>query len=548
VTTISAGALSAEVEGADLVSVRWGAAEIASRIQVTVRDGRWGTVPPAVRDLRVDRGADAVTARIEARHEDRDVAFGWTGVVEMRAGELSFALEGRALREFGYRRIGLCVLHPWRTYVGGRYRATTTDGAALGVFPHEIAPQPFLGGSYRPMIEAFSELHVELQDAIAFDMRLEGDLFELEDQRNWSDASFKTYATPLARSVPRTMRKGDVVTQRVTLRVAGPATKPEEYDGPTTIRVGKPAGATMPPVGVMLPPEPVPAGTIEALRALAPAHVRGDLLSPDVEALARLAERASEISAPLELALVVDEDADVSFLGPALREASLARLLVHLRSGATTPGEVATTVREQLGSAIAGVPVAGGTWSHFSELNRLHPDRVGVDEVALSISPQVHAFDERSMMETLEIQAQIVRGARAFSGRLPIVVSPVSLKPHEPGRWENDPRSAHRFGAAWTLGSVASLATAGAASLTYEPDGLLSAVVSMSGSDVLDVASSRPREVAALALRSERGVTLFLANLTPFPRAVDAGTRIELGGYATTRLELDPTTGVTEIP
>jgi hypothetical protein len=535
VTTISAGALSAEVEGADLVSVRWGAAEIASRIQVTVRDGDWGTVPAAVRDLRVDRGADASTARIEARHEDRDVAFGWTGVVEMRAGELSFALEGRALREFGYRRIGLCVLHPWRTYVGGRYRATSSEGAAVGAFPHGIAPQPFVDGSYRPMIEAFSELHVELQDGIALDMRLEGDLFELEDQRNWSDASFKTYATPLARSVPRTMRSGELVRQRITLRVEGPATEPEDDDGPTTIRIGKPAGATMPPVGVMLSPEPVSAGTIESLRGLAPAHVRGELLSPDAGALARVAERASEIGAPLELALVVDEDADVSSLSSALHGVALARLLVHLRSGATIPQEVATTVREQLGSAIAGVPVAGGTWSHFSELNRLHPDRVGIDEVAFS------------MVETLEIQAQIVLGARAFSGQLPVVVSPVSLKPHEPGRWEIDPRSAQPFGAAWTVGSVASLARAGAASLTYEPDGLPSAVVSMSGSDVLDVASSRPREVAAFALRSEGGVTLFLANLTPLPRAVDAGTLIELDGYGTTRLDLDSTTGVAEI-
>jgi D-apionolactonase len=547
VTTISVGALSAEVEGADLVSVRWGAAEIASRIQVTVRDGGWGTVPAAVRDLRVDRGTDGLTARIEARHEDRDVAFGWTGVVEMRAGEFSFALEGRALREFGYRRVGLCVLHPWRTYVGGRYRATSSEGAAVGAFPHEIAPQPFVGGSYRPMIEAFSELHVELQDGIALVMRLEGDLFELEDQRNWSDASFKTYATPLARSVPRTMRSGELVRQRVTLRVAGPATKPEEDDGPTTIRIGKPAGAKMPPVGVMLPPEPVPAGTIESFRALAPAHVRGELLSPDAEALARLAERASEIGAPLELALVVDEDADVSLLAPALREAFLARLLVHLRSGATIPGEVVTTVREQLGSAIAGVPVAGGTWSHFSELNRSHPDRVGIDEVAFSISPQVHAFDERSMMETLEIQAQIVRGARVFSGQLPIVVSPVSLKPHEPGRREIDPRSAQPFGAAWTLGSLAALVPSRVGSLTYEPNGLSPAAISMRGSDVLDVASSRPREVAALALRSERGATLFLANLTPLPRAVDAGERIELEGYGTTRLDLDTTTGVAEI-
>ena len=28
-------------------------------------------------------------------------------------------------------------------------------------------------------------------------IRFEGDLFEMEDQRNWTDASYKTYSTPL---------------------------------------------------------------------------------------------------------------------------------------------------------------------------------------------------------------------------------------------------------------------------------------------------------------------------------------------------------------
>jgi len=41
----------------------------------------------------------------------------------------------------------------------------------------------------------------------------------MEDQRNWTDASFKTYSTPLSEPFPRLVRTGDLVEQ--SLGVAG---------------------------------------------------------------------------------------------------------------------------------------------------------------------------------------------------------------------------------------------------------------------------------------------------------------------------------------
>ena len=84
-----------------------------------------------------------------------------------------------------------------------------------------IAPQARVDGSYRPMIEAFSHLAVTFTGGQVLEADLEGDLFELEDQRNWTDGSFKTYPTPLARSKTRRMRAGEHVRQRVVLRLKG---------------------------------------------------------------------------------------------------------------------------------------------------------------------------------------------------------------------------------------------------------------------------------------------------------------------------------------
>jgi D-apionolactonase len=50
--------------------------------------------------------------------------------------------------------------------------------------------------------------------------RMEGDTFEMEDQRNWTDASFKTYCTPLAEPFPVLVEPGDRVDQQVTVIVS----------------------------------------------------------------------------------------------------------------------------------------------------------------------------------------------------------------------------------------------------------------------------------------------------------------------------------------
>ena len=59
--TIRAGDLSFALDGADLVDVRWGALDVASRIQVTVRDPDWGRCPRpcAPRPWRRSPGARA---------------------------------------------------------------------------------------------------------------------------------------------------------------------------------------------------------------------------------------------------------------------------------------------------------------------------------------------------------------------------------------------------------------------------------------------------------------------------------------------------------
>ena len=57
--------------------------------------------------------------------------------------------------------------------------------------------------------------------AATAEVRFEGDVFEMEDQRNWTDASYKTYCTPLDISYPVEVEKGTKISQKVAIRLIG---------------------------------------------------------------------------------------------------------------------------------------------------------------------------------------------------------------------------------------------------------------------------------------------------------------------------------------
>jgi len=52
-----------------------------------------------------------------------------------------------------------------------------------------------------------------------------------------------------------------------------------------------------------------------------------------------------------------------------------------------------------------------------------------MDAVCYSANPQVHAFDNLSLVEALAGQAYTVTSARSFCGSRPVAVTPITLRP-----------------------------------------------------------------------------------------------------------------------
>jgi D-apionolactonase len=567
---LRAGSLEALFEGSDLRYVRLGSVEVVRRLYVAVRDDNWNTIPPEVTSVAFDGTREAFQVRLEARQCTEVIDFRWRAEFRGgRSGTLECSIEGVAHTDFHFNRIGFCLLHPVGVAAGRPYRARTPDDWVGGVLPHAIAPQPIEDGVARPLIPSFDRLEMELVDGLWAQFEFEGDLFETEDQRNWTDASFKTYSTPIALGFPHRARAGQRIAQHVTISTFGrPRRPPPRSTTPSRISLGTGLGLRLPALGLGQASHggDLSRHEIELLRRLGLDYLRSDL-QLDSESYESELERAlvasTALGTGLELAVVLGgapEDELGAFAGRLARSrARVASILVFHRGELVTSGDWVRLARRHLARVAPAVRWVGGTNAYFAELNRARPAVDAMDAIAYPITPQVHAFDERSLVETLEAQGETVRSAHAFCAGLPIVVSPVTLRPRFnphavgpeaaplPGELPTqvDPRQASLFGAVWTVGSVKYLSESGAASVTYyETTGWRGVMETDSGSplpelfpsspgapfplyhvfrdlgewkrgELISARSSNPLALCALAVRVRGSLHVLVANLRP---------------------------------
>jgi hypothetical protein len=590
---LRAGAFECALDGPDLRYLRFGEIELVRRVYLAVRDVNWVTIADSEREIAVTESADGFVATCRLRHRRGPIDFEWRGRLEGLAdGTVTYELDGTCHSAFDYAKIGLCVHHPSHESQGRPYQADTPAGPIEGTLPVEIGPQIYVPGRFDlPLFDPYSSLSILLESGVTVRFDFEGDLFEIEDQRNWTDASYKTASTPASLGYLHHAQPGQRIFQRITMRCTPAPARPAPRRAEPVLTLGEPIGRTLPPIGFGLPSDGRPHSDHEIgrVRALAPDHVRADVRLGDGPALHAALAACQAARAPLELALFVPAGADgrLDELGAVLAASGgrVARILLFREGEATTPAALARAAREQLAPLLPGVPLLAGSNVYFCDINRDRPDVSLLDGIVYSVNPQIHAFDERSLAEALDGQADTVRSALTVFAGAPVSVSPVTLRPRfnavavggeiagaEPELpWEVDPRQMSQFCAAWALGSVKALAEAGAATLTYfettgwrglfERDGgnpmpelfpsrpgmlfpvytTFAALRERAGAELVQLDSSHPLDVIGLALRSGGGLRLLIANLTHHPltaRLEPAGVdvRVEPFGVET----LDP--------
>ena len=514
---LRAGPLSMRFESGGLRYIRYGRHEILRRVYVAVRDRNWGTAPSRVSLLKSEIERDSFRIEFDCETRRSELDFLWKGTITGEPdGAVVFSFDGVARSTFHRNRIGFCVLHPITECAGRPCEVVHTNGETeLGRFPAEIAPhQPFKD------IRAITH---EILPGLRATVRLEGETFEMEDQRNWTDASFKTYGTPLDLPFPVEVKKGEQFSQRVMLTLTGRGPEPTLISSSgagtsqgTRLLIETQAPRKMPRIGLGVASHGQPLTKLELarLQTLNLWRLRVDLRLSEDDLEARLERAAAEalaLDAGLEAALFLSDEAsdELQRLLAAVRRVRpriASWLIFHIAEKVTSARWVSLS-RETLRRYDPNAPVGVGTNLWFTELNRNLPPVGETDLLCYALSPQVHADDDLTLVENLEAQAATVQNAKRLSGGRPLAITPVTLKPRfsasatgpeippEPGELPPsvDARQPTLFAAAWTLGSVKYLAESGASSVTYfETTGWRGVIERETGSQLAERANNFP--------------------------------------------------------
>jgi D-apionolactonase len=467
---------------AELRHLCLGRREVLSRIYVGVRDRFWNTVPAHLSNLRVSAvGEMGFELTFLAHHADTEVDFAWYGAITGdSSGRITYRLLGEAQRGFWRSRIGICVLHPSAECAGQPCRVTHVDGSVeASAFPTDIAP-------HQVFFDMRAIAHLAAPGVWA-EVRLEGEVFEMEDQRNWSDGSFKTYCTPLRLPYPVWMGPGTKVEQSaiVTLSEKLPAEPAQDGQAGVCIDLQPKTVGPLPRLGLGFAGdgEDLTPSTVERLQRLRLAHLRADLAldQPGWQtALQRIAADSLSLGLPVELALIFSADAPSELERLAELRGMLPEpwaWLIFERGRLVTPTELVRAARPVLQRLAPSALIGGGSDLHFAQLNRFRPPAGLFDLLSYPVTPQMHAEDDETMVESLAVQAEMVRAARSFAGGARVAVSPITLKPRfnpfsraagAPAKAPSaDSRQASLFAAGWTAISFKHLAESGADSATY---------------------------------------------------------------------------------
>ena len=365
--------------------LRVGAYELLRGIYGSVRRPDWGTVVQKVHDFKLDLKRESFHCSFVAVHKDDKMDFTWAGTItgQVVGGgqiEIEYQLEGTVPSDQMTNRLGLCLLHP-ASLKGIPAVIEHTGGATESIpFPIYIKPdQPF---------KDTKAISYEVGDRIKFRLELSGDNFETEDQRNYGDASYKTYCHWQETGSPYPVKRGQVISNRAKIII-----------NPMAIHNAEPM----------------------------PTAIEGEL--PSLGTLFKRSMTTAEMST-----LSSFHFTHAMATSDGLVSAKQGGGTVFLETDkASVPSEL---------SANDGMLVPAGQWKKlkdvvgtrkfvqckgwFIEMNGSRPQFDGVDGAALGLQPKTHQFDTETMMECGWVIPDQVDSARHMGAKT-IVVGPARL-------------------------------------------------------------------------------------------------------------------------
>lgn len=467
---VTVGRVSLLIAGGDLRRIAFDGVEVLRRVSYPVRDEGWGTCPV----VTVSEAVESIGGRLAYEHRFSAVDGRFGGVFRATvsdagdAARLSLSVEIDAPQDVAVNRAGFTLLHPLEGVAGQALAVTHGDGAVeQALWPEQISPA-------QPAYDIAGLAHEVA--GVQVSITLTGEVFEMEDQRNWTDASYKTYCRPLAWPLPYALGPHAPVQQGIEVLLSGAARVPAAG--------ARRLSGVVPEVAVAMEP-----------------GLAGAVLPFPVQLRLTAGDAVPDVAGPVQLEIVVNEALD----GLAALAADCAKLEVvrvtaltapylksHQPEGPWPEGPKPMELVPRLQALFPQAKVGGGMFTNFTEFNRCPPDAALVDFATWGGTAIVHAADDLSVIETLGALGAVFASGRALAGGKPLHLGLFSVgmrsNPYAAECVANpaleriamvrdDPRQAGRFAACFAAGVLAAAAAEGVASLALAmTDGPLGAV------------------------------------------------------------------------
>lgn len=473
---LSGGDLSASVCEAEARGLAWHGIQIATSLAAVIRDAQWNVMPLEIVRQRSDHDADGFSHCSVFRLSGD----GAEGVLNLTASDARFIarLKLTAFEPLTVNRAGLVLLTaPFAGHDVPVEVLKASGASETGMFPVRIAAERLFtdvaGLEYK-------------QDAIRVRIRFEGDVFETEDQRNWTDFSFKTYSRPLSLPFPFTIEAGGEINQQIVISLEQKRT---QRPSPSSARASSlrfhATKEKLPEPALVVDSMSVPIRPqLDLLRGVGFRAVQVRLRVDEADEMLPVAARiVEEIGAETEFEIVIpagiEPHAGLSRVGeraarldmrPRLVAAAPEAYLRRLRPGVARPRPDLNDAAMAARRAFPGAAIAWGILTNFTELNRAPPCDAKVDAVTHGTCAIQHDAGDQAVADTIGGLRHAFASTRRLAGRRRYRLGLVSIglrsNPHAGGCAPNpaqirmpaaqaDPRQRGLFGAAFAVAAVA---------------------------------------------------------------------------------------------
>lgn len=455
----------------DLRKIRLTDKEIIQRIYYAVRDEEWLNIPYSIENLKEEVSGSEYICTYNMIFRSETVHFVVKFKVVVKNNCLTIETHGKSLSEFKKNRIGLCVHLPASLKGTSCKIAHTNKNFTQSELPVLVAPhQPF---------KDISEIELQFEEFLST-IHFEGDIFEMEDQRNWTDASYKIYSTPLELPFPVEVKSGDVFYQKITISTSSfnnTTLKDKNIDKAIVSEY-----FPCPDFGIY-DIQNAPDNSKQLF-----SHTRIDFRLYEKfweKDISSTVEKAKNLQLPIYCMLYFTENHEeetkrfIHFIESFQLKDDIHSIALLATGKFVLQDTTLDAITTVLRNFYPTVRIGGGTDANFAQLNRNRPKTDSSDFMFYSIQPQEHASDKLSLIENIQGQYDTVATAKSFGYGKEIDISALSFyrrfnaNTHFIVEKEIDVNYNYRgsnFEASWFIGAIHQLITAGVKTVTLAYD------------------------------------------------------------------------------